>query len=90
MTRLLSGRPARSLPNRFTALKTTALEGVTPPDYPIAYAAGKALAAVARAQGEGGFGAQWAGQGAPLARVMPAAELVAVLAQELRTALKAR
>lgn len=90
MTRLLSGRPARSLPNRFTALKATTLEGLTPPDYPIAYAAGKALAAAARARGEGGFGAQWAGQGAPLARAMPAAELVAVLAEELRTALKMR
>jgi nitronate monooxygenase len=53
------------------------------PDYPIAYDAGKALAAAARATGEGGFGAPWAGQGAPLARAMPAADLVGVLGREL-------
>jgi nitronate monooxygenase len=86
MTALISGRPARCLPNAFTALKDTALRGVSPPDYPIAYDAGKALAAAARARGEGGFGAEWAGQGAPLARAMPAAQLVAVLAEELQRA----
>lgn len=85
MTPLISGRLARSLPNRFTALKDS-LGGVAPPDYPIAYDAGKALAAAARAKGEGGFGAQWAGQGAPLARALPAAELVATLAAELEAA----
>ena len=85
MTQLISGRLARSLPNRFTALKDS-LDGVAQPDYPIAYDAGKALAAAARAKGEGGFGAQWAGQGAPLARALPAAELVATLAAELEAA----
>jgi nitronate monooxygenase len=83
MTSLISGRPARCLPNAFTALKNGALAGLALPDYPIAYDAGKALAAVARAKGEGGFAAQWAGQGAPLARAMPAGELVAVLKAEL-------
>jgi nitronate monooxygenase len=86
MTALISGRPARCLPNRFTALKDAELRGLDAPDYPIAYDAGKALAAAARARGEGGFGAQWAGQGAPLARALPAAELVAVLAEELAAA----
>lgn len=86
MTALISGRPARCLPNRFTALKHTALKGLQPPDYPIAYDAGKALAAAAKAKGDGGFGAQWAGQGAPLARAMPAAELVRTLAAELAAA----
>ncbi len=64
-------------------MKDAELRGVALPDYPIAYDAGKALAAAARAKGEGGFGAQWAGQGAPLARAMPAAELVGVLRDEL-------
>ena len=86
MTALISGRPARCLPNTFTALKDTVLKGVTVPDYPIAYDAGKALAAAGRAKGEGGFGAQWAGQGAPLARALPAADLVRTLAAELRAA----
>jgi nitronate monooxygenase len=86
MTVVVSGRPARCLPNAFTALKDTALKGLKPPDYPIAYDAGKALAAAARVRGDDRFGAQLAGQGAPLARALPAAELVAVLARELAAA----
>ncbi len=82
LTRLVSGRPARALANRFTALADR-LGDCTPPDYPIAYDAGKALNAAARDKGEFGFGAQWAGQGAPLARAMPAADLVRKLAEEL-------
>ncbi|MBC6980378.1 nitronate monooxygenase family protein [Caulobacter sp. 17J80-11] len=86
MTALISGRPARCLANRFTALADGALAGVATPDYPIAYDAGKALNAAAKAKGDGGFGAQWAGQGAPLARAMPAAELIQALAEELAAA----
>jgi nitronate monooxygenase len=86
MTSLISGRPARCLPNAFTVLEETALKGIAIPDYPIAYDAGKALAAAARAKGEGGFGAQWAGQGAPLSRAVPAAELVKALENELQAA----
>lgn len=85
MTDAISGRPARCLANRFTSWAATAAP-VNPPDYPIAYAAGKALHAAAKAAGEPGFGAQWAGQGAPLARAMPAAELVEVLIKELADA----
>lgn len=82
LTSLISGRPARALANRFTALDSQ-LEGRRHPDYPIAYDAGKALHAAAKAKGESGFGAQWAGQGAPLSRTMPAAELVETLRREL-------
>lgn len=85
MTAAISGRPARCLANRFTALG----EGVAStavPDYPIAYDAGKALHAAAKAKGEFGYGAQWAGQGAPLARALPAAELVARLRDEMEQA----
>ena len=81
MTRAISGRPARSLANRFTALG----RDVGPrdvPDYPIAYDAGKALHAAGKAKSEHGFGAHWAGQGAPLSRAMPAGELVALLRPE--------
>lgn len=81
LTSLISGRPARAIANRFTALGDVL--DVAVPSYPIAYDAGKALNAAAKAQGEYGFGAQWAGQGAPLARAMPAAELVATLMREL-------
>jgi nitronate monooxygenase len=83
MTRAVSGRPARCLSNRFTDLGRS-VEPDHVPDYPIAYDAGKALNAAGRKAGDAGFGAQWAGQGAPLARAMPASELVATLARELR------
>ncbi|RXD04793.1 nitronate monooxygenase [Sphingomonas sp. UV9] len=82
LTSLISGRPARAIANRFTAL-IEQLSERRPPDYPIAYDAGKALHTVARARDEHGFGAQWAGQGAPLARAMPAATLVETLKDEL-------
>lgn len=78
MTRAISGRPARALANRFTRLDARASAA-----YPMAYDAGKALNAAAKAKGESGYGAQWAGQGAPLARFMPAAELMAALVQEM-------
>ncbi len=80
MTRAISGRPARCLANRFT--EWAAKAPAETPDYPIAYDAGKALHAAAKAAGESGFGAQWAGQGAPLSRSMPAADLVALLWRE--------
>jgi len=83
MTRAISGRPARCLANRFT--QWSAENGNDVPDYPRAYAAGKALNAAAKIQGEGGYGAQWAGQGAPLARALPAADLVAAIAEEMET-----
>jgi nitronate monooxygenase len=85
MTRVISGRPARCLANRFTALGAQVADRDIPA-YPIAYHAGKALNDAGRAAGEPGYGAHWAGQGAPLARALPAAELVAALAQELRRA----
>ena len=82
MTAAISGRLARSLTNRFTELGADiAIRDI--PAYPIAYDLGKALHAAGKAKGEFGFGAQWAGQGAPLARAMPTAELVATLAAEL-------
>jgi nitronate monooxygenase len=82
MTRAISGRPARCLINRFTALDLDAKA----PDYPIAYDANKALASAARRAGVTGLGAQWAGQGAPLARTMPAASLVETLEEERKRA----
>jgi nitronate monooxygenase len=85
MTGVISGRAARCLRNEFTRLGAS----ISPrqiPSYPIAYDAGKALNAAARAGHESGYGAQWAGQGAPLARKLPAAQLVAALAEELAKA----
>lgn len=85
MTRAVSGRPARSLASLFTRLGAS-VPAADVPDYPIAYDAGKALNAAGRAAGEAGYGAHWAGQGAPLARPMPAQELMRTLVNEWRLA----
>jgi nitronate monooxygenase len=89
MTKVISGRPARCLANRFTALGTAVEPGAIP-DYPLAYDAGKALHAAAKAAGEYGYGAQLAGQGAPLARSLPAAELIHQLRSEMEQAMTDR
>jgi nitronate monooxygenase len=82
-TAAISGRVARSMVNRFTELGEAAGAPRTP-DYPVAYDVGKALHAAGKAKGEFGYGAQWAGQAAALARSLPAAELFAQLERELR------
>lgn len=89
ITKAISGRPARCLENRFTAWGREA-DGLICPDYPFPYDAGKALHAAAKAAGDHGFGPYWAGQGAPLARAMPAADLVEVLADEIEAAFRKR
>jgi nitronate monooxygenase len=89
MTSAISGRPARCLANRFTELGD-AVDARAIPAYPIAYDAGKALHAAAKAAGEFGYGAQWAGQGAPLTRSLSAATLVAELRSEMEQALRRR
>jgi nitronate monooxygenase len=86
MTKAISGRLARCLSNKFTKLSDTVEPG-TVPDYPIAYDAGKSLHAAAKAVGEFGFGAQWAGQGAPLSRSLPAGVLIEKLSTELHESL---
>jgi len=82
LIRAISGRPARGLPNGFLSLET-APDHPPIPVYPMAYDAGKALQAAARAAGSSEFSVQLAGQGAPLSRALPAAELVALLHQEM-------
>ncbi|KWA22155.1 NAD(P)H-dependent flavin oxidoreductase [Burkholderia territorii] len=86
LTTAISGRIARGIANRLTALGDDPRAPATPA-YPIAYDAGKALHAAAKANGEFGYGAQWAGQAAPLARSLPAAELFATLERETRAAI---
>ncbi|CAD5108921.1 NAD(P)H-dependent flavin oxidoreductase [Zestomonas carbonaria] len=80
ITAAISGRPARGLVNRMH--REVDVPGAPLPDYPIAYDAGKALHAAASAKGCHDFAAHWAGQGASLARALPAAELVKVLVEE--------
>jgi nitronate monooxygenase len=83
ITAAISGRAARGLANRMYSLLDDA-NAPALPDYPIAYDAAKALHAAASAKGNHEFAAYWAGQGAPLAREMPAAELIEQLAAEWR------
>ena len=86
MTRVISGRPARCLANRFTSLGL-AVDEASIPDYPVAYDLAKSLHAAGRLRGEYGYGPQWAGTGAALARPGSTAAIVASLAEELRSAL---
>jgi nitronate monooxygenase len=81
MTRVFSGRPARGIRNRFTDSMHRQQDDA--PDYPVTYAAGKQLAAVARARGSADFDAMWAGTGRLHYPPMPAGELVATLARDL-------
>lgn len=83
MTTVISGRPARCLANRFTTWGA-GVPARDVPDYPIAYDLGKALHAAGKRSGDYGFGAQWAGQGAPLARTCSAAALVSELVNEMK------
>lgn len=80
-TRALSGRPARALPNAFTAWGADRQH--ESPGYPHTYDAGKALHAAAKAKGDHSYGAHWAGSGAARARMMPAAQLMAALTAEI-------
>ena len=79
ITTFISGRPARSLRNKFTDL---GVQGA--PAYPLTYDAGKLLHAAAKVKGEHGYGAHWAGQGVGMARELPAKELMRVLVEEMQ------
>jgi nitronate monooxygenase len=77
-TNLLSGGLARGIRGRL-------IEELGPvrdeaPPYPLASAALAPIRAAAEKQGEYGFGPMWAGQGAPLGRQLPAAQLTRELA----------
>lgn len=85
MTAAISGRPARCLANRFTALGM-GVDAADIPDYPLSYDAGKALHQAALKAGESGYGAYWAGQGAPFIRSMSTGALMQTLAKELAAA----
>jgi len=81
ITAAISGRPARGIVNS-AYTEITGSDAPALPDYPIAYQAGKALAAAANAAGSDDFAAHWAGTGAAQARGMPAAELITTLITE--------
>lgn len=88
MTASFSGRPARALVNRYVQLLDPVVAQA--PNYPITYAAHRALMAAVQqaaasqdpaAATHGDLAALWAGTGAGKSPVMPAAELVGWLMQ---------
>jgi nitronate monooxygenase len=83
MTSAISGRPARGLPNRLTEYASGSDNKPQPAAYPLAYDAAKALNTAATAQGRDDFAIRWAGQGAPLARELPAGALIETLVKEM-------
>ena len=86
ITSALWGRPARAISNRF--IREMASEEGRVLDFPLQRQLTAVLAQAAMMRGDLEFAAMWAGQGAPLIRVLPAAELVATLVRETEQALE--
>ncbi|MGV8842814.1 MAG: NAD(P)H-dependent flavin oxidoreductase [Pseudomonas sp.] len=84
LTSVLSGRPARGMVNRLIS-HGEAIGAPVPAAYPVAYDATKRLNAIAVKRDNHEFAAQWAGQGAPLARELAAKELMQQLIEEWRS-----
>ena len=89
-TKAISGRLARGIESAYMDLERDP-DCPPIPDFPIAFDAARALNAAAKAYGGSGnsgspgssaFAARWAGEAVRLSRAMPAAALVATLAQE--------
>lgn len=85
VTNAISGRAARGIENRFMIEYRDGPDLV--PDYPIAYDAGKALAAAASGAGNSDFSAMWAGQAAALCKFEPSGAILARLTEETQRAL---
>jgi nitronate monooxygenase len=84
VTRAFSGRAARGIVNRYLELLHPHQDEVPP--YPIMNAMTSELRGTAARAGRMEFYSMWAGQGAPMSRALPAAELVGRLVDELSTA----
>ncbi|WP_298213067.1 nitronate monooxygenase [Acidovorax sp.] len=83
-TRIFSGRPARGIVN--TMMDRLRADERTVPPYPIQNALTGALRRAAAQAGRADHLSLWAGQGVAQVRPLPAAELMAVLEQELQAA----
>jgi nitronate monooxygenase len=80
VTRAFSGRPARAIVNRFAESLADAEEEALP--FPLQLALTRPLQEAGAGISSADFLAMWAGQGAPLARAMPAGDLVRLLVHE--------
>ncbi len=76
LTRLITGRPARSIVNRLMREVADAAA----PEFPLASAAFAPLRVAAEARGSGDFSPLWCGQNASGCRAAPAGEVTRALA----------
>jgi nitronate monooxygenase len=83
LTKGFSGRHARAIANRYT----DAFEGVGVPPFPLFQGHTSDVRAAARKAGRADLMQMFAGQGAPLARDLSAAQLVATLVKETNDAI---
>jgi nitronate monooxygenase len=84
LTRAFSGRLARGIVNRFM----TEHEASAPRAYPQVHHATSPIRAAARAAGDPDGFNLWAGQAHRLARELPAADVVRILSEDARAALR--
>lgn len=87
-TNLMTGGLARGLRGRL--VNDLGAVRAEVPAYPLASAALASIRSAAEKQGEFGFGPMWAGQGAPLGRELPAADLVRKFASDALAILTSR
>ncbi len=85
LTRTFSGRLARGIENRF--MRALAQHQGELPPYPVQLALMRDIVAAARAAGRLDLLALWSGQGAAMARALPAAHLIETLMTETRQVL---
>jgi len=81
VTRAFSGRPARGIVNRYLELLHPHQDEMPP--YPIMNAMTSELRAASAKADRTDYLSLWAGQGSPLSRALPAAELVRRLVEEM-------
>jgi nitronate monooxygenase len=85
LTNLFTGRPARGIVNRL--MREVGPMSELAPAFPTAGGALLPLRAASEPAGSGDFMSLWAGQAAPLAREMPAADLTRLLARQAMEAM---
>jgi nitronate monooxygenase len=86
LTEKFSGKPARGLANRFIA--EMAAKNAPQLAFPAQNSVTGRLRQASAKAGKGDFVALWAGQAAPLARALPAAELIRLLNEEAVSAIR--
>ncbi len=85
VTRTISGRPARAIVNRYITEMNKS--GDEPLAFPLQYSLSGPLNAASRKKDSSDLMVMWAGQGAALAEVLPAGELLGKLARDAQAVL---